>query len=93
MTPTEHEATVAVEAAARAAFRVQLAETAEQTQISIERYSDWDDIGPVAQLGWRQQVLPLVWAALEAIPDRRHEAWLLGHLAPNNAVNPYPGVV
>jgi hypothetical protein len=85
--------TPAVEAAARAAYEAQLAETAEQTQIPIERYAGWDAIGPVAQLGWRQIVLPIVTAAIDAVPDPRYAVWVEGHLAPNNAVNPYPSGV
>lgn len=59
MTPTEHEGTVAVDAAARVLAR--------HTQ---RRGAEWDDLKPLTQNALREQVLPLVRAALEALPDR-----------------------
>ncbi|HXH77335.1 hypothetical protein [Nocardioides sp.] len=62
--PTEGEATVAVDAAARKAWDLQRAQLRDQGFPSPE----FDDLDPMQQLQIRQQVLPIVWAALEAIP-------------------------
>lgn len=63
MKPTEHEGTVAVDAAARAVWAA--------------RYPapepGFDDLPPLMQNAVREEVLPLVWAALEALPDRTRE--------------------
>lgn len=72
MTPTEHEATVAVEAAARVAWDRQ---RAEAERAGVPTLGDWEDIGALNQNYYREVVLPLVWAALEALPDRRAAAW------------------
>lgn len=101
---SEHDATLAVDAAAQAVFaasRKAVFDTLPPE--TAARLADWDGIGPVQQLEWRQQVLPLVWAALGALPDQRHTAWLEGHQAGlddgnrwydgimnQDAVNPYP---
>lgn len=66
MTPTEQESTVAVDAAARTLY----ASTGfPQTAPAF------DDLDPLAQNRIRETVLPLVWAALQALPDRRAEGW------------------
>lgn len=79
--PTEDLATKAVDTAARAAFEFQRVESAKSTGIPAERYSDWDGIGRVVQLQWRQQVLPIVWAALTDLPDPRYAAFEEGRAA------------
>lgn len=77
--PTEDAATKAVDAVARKAFDEARQATAEATRIPIEKYADWDNAGPVVQLQWRERVLPLVWATIEALPDPRHGAWVEGY--------------
>ena len=62
MTPTEHEATVALDAVSRLAY--------EQGTRDIAAAPPWDDLPPNEQLDVRNRFLPLVWAALEAVPDR-----------------------
>jgi len=90
---SEHDATLAVEAAARKMF-----EDAKPSTFLAR----WEDLHPTAQLEFRQAVLPVVWAALGALPDQRHAAWaegfMMGH--PNSthpddlhtlaSENPYP---
>lgn len=58
MDPTEHELTVAVDAAAKVLH-------GDVTQ------EPWDDLTPLEQLEVRETVLPCIWAALRALPDRR----------------------
>lgn len=62
--PTEGEATIAVDAAARKAWDLHRAELREQGFATPE----FDDLGPSERLRIRNQVLPLVWAALEVLP-------------------------
>lgn len=68
MIPTEHEGTVAVEAAAREWHRV--------SRLAAERLGKhlpplWEDLTLLEQRNLKQQALGFVWAALEALPDRR----------------------
>lgn len=63
MKPTEQEGTVAVDAAARWLY--------EATRPSTFPTPTFEQIGAMAQNSLREQMLPLVWAALEALPDRR----------------------
>lgn len=100
--PTEDAATKAVDAAARKAHEESRREVAEATRIPIERYSTWDEAGPIVQNQWRQRVLPIVWAALTALTDPRYPAWNEGYAyawwaqtgtkgaEPGPTANPYP---
>lgn len=63
----EYQIEVAVEAAARQAFEVQRVETAERSRIPLERFSDWENVGPVAQNLWRSQMRPLVMTVIESL--------------------------
>jgi len=67
--PTEHEGTVALDAAARLYL---------ETQVPGEK---WDNLDAVQRQAVKQMLLPMVWAALEALPDRRHSAWAEGFKA------------
>lgn len=58
MIPSEHEATVAVDAAARRLY-------------DLAGGTAFDALSAEAKRQLKQQVLDVVWAALEAIPDRR----------------------
>lgn len=62
--PTEAEATIAVEAAARKAWNLQRAELRDRGFPSPE----FDHLDPMQQHRIREQVLLLVWAALEVLP-------------------------
>ena len=62
MTPSEHDATVAVDAAARKLY--------ESVFDGEEEARPFDDLDPLQKRHLREQVLPFVWAALEALPDR-----------------------
>ena len=62
--PTEGESTIAVDAAARKAWDLHRAELRDQGFATPE----FDDLGPAERLRIREQVLPLVWAALEVLP-------------------------
>lgn len=62
--PTEGEATIAVDAAARKAWDLQRADLRDRGFPSPE----FDDLDPMEQYRIREQVLPLVWAALEVLP-------------------------
>lgn len=90
--PREGDATRAVDAAARAAFKVRYDETVKA--LGPDKYvRDWDDLTASERLAWRQSVLAPVWAALEALPDPRHWAWeegLRASFVDVNATNPYP---
>ena len=76
MTPTEHEGTVAVDAAAKVMYARNIAAMepiveqlrAQGQQVDLTR--DWDDLGPLEKNNYREMALPVVWAALEALPDR-----------------------
>jgi hypothetical protein len=58
--PTEHELTVAVDAAAEYAYR----------RTVVDEARSWRDVDAVTAHRFRELVLPLTTAALEAIPDR-----------------------
>jgi hypothetical protein len=62
MIPTEHEMTVAVDAAARHAW--------ETHARQFERTEAYEALGPLEQNALREQALGPIVAALEAIPDR-----------------------
>lgn len=76
MTPTEHEGTVAVDAAARVAWDRQR-KAAESAGVTTA--GDWENLNAMDQNYYREVVLPMVWAALEALPDRRADAWDEGY--------------
>lgn len=105
--PTEDAATKAVDAAARKAYEDRVARLRrripEKVQAELGPRTEWVDLPPEIALDWREQVLPIVWAALEALPDPRRAAWELGYqqavadqhgvwLTPEEfaTVNPYP---
>ncbi len=68
MTPTEHEGTVAVDAAARRYWESRKKELADHG--APNALPEFDDLEPLQQNGVREFVLPFVWAALEALPSR-----------------------
>lgn len=79
---SEHDATLAIDAAARELFAQQRKMTLDILPPGAsDRLSDWDGIGPVQQLQWRQNVLLVVRAALGALPDQRRAAWAEGYMA------------
>lgn len=65
MTPTEHELTVAVDAAARSNFEIH-----ERGRIHHSRWRRFDDLDPAEQLIHRQAVVRVIAAVLEVLPDR-----------------------
>lgn len=72
--PREGDATVALEAAARKVYE------------SSRQPSDpaWRDLLPGSQNAIKSSLLPIVWAALDALPDPRRGAWLEGYLTADN---------
>jgi len=87
---SEHDATLAVEAAAKADYEA----------IAEPGSMPWEDVPPTIKLALRKRVLPLVWAALGALPDQRRTAWAEGYDKawhnwtgthdPGDHANPYP---
>lgn len=65
--PSEAEAIIAVDAAARKAWDLQRVALRDQGYATPE----FDALAPAEKLRVREQVLPLVWAALEAIARPR----------------------
>lgn len=65
---SEHDATLAVEAAAKA----------EYERVAEPGSMPWEDVPATIKLALRQHCLGIVWAALGALPDQRHTAWLEG---------------
>lgn len=61
--PSEAEATIAVDAAARKAWDLQREALRDQGYATPE----FDALAPAERLRVREQVLPLVWAALESL--------------------------
>lgn len=97
--PTEAAATAAVDVAARKAHEIELTRVRgliPPTQHHL--LPEWEQLGSMDQLALRERVLPLVWAALEALPDPRFGAWQAGKNAAmnshpshwNHLENPYP---
>lgn len=70
--PTEAAATVAVEAAARKAYEDTLNDYQSRHGGKV---TPWEQATPALKLSWRDHVLPVVWAALQALPDPRYAAW------------------
>lgn len=92
--PTEDAATKAVDAAARRAWEVDVAKRRTVFPPGM-KFPDFDDLEPTQKLEIRNAVLPLVWAALTALPDPRYAAFEQGAEAgqawgANYAENPYP---
>lgn len=96
--PTEEAATKAVEAAARKVYETDL-ENSRQVFPPGVVFATWEQLSPNKRLEIRQQVLPVVWAALEALSDPRHAAWANGYHAgvmdefrseADSSDNPYP---
>lgn len=85
--------TAAVTAAAKTAHYLgneSLRETLPPS--ALARLPGWEDIGPLVQNQWREMVLPMVIAAIDAVPDPRYAAWEEGYAASfvdANATNPY----
>jgi len=94
---SEHDATLAVDAAARAAYE---ARAKEMLDAHDEHATPWDEATPALKLAWRNSVLKPVWAALGALPDQRRAAWAEGYdhawhnwtgtHDPGDHANPYP---
>lgn len=87
--------TKAVEAAAQRAFEISREEvSAILPPNTAARLPQWDEVRPVEKLQWRQRVLPLVQAAIDALPDRERGLWLEGYYAHESGVReeacPYP---
>ena len=78
MTPTEHEGTVAVDAAARKMY-ADYADRLRSQNVPDVAIAEFDHLAPTIRNQWREAALPLVWAALEALPDRRAAAWDQGY--------------
>jgi hypothetical protein len=78
VTPTEHEGTVAVDAAARKLWELQEQAVYESTGGKV-RGPSYDQLKQLKKNEVRQSVLPIVWAALEALPDRRADGWDEGY--------------
>lgn len=93
MYTSETVLTIAVTAAAKASHHLgneSLRDTLPPS--AFARLSEWDDIGPLVQNQWRAMVLPIVLAALDAVPDPRYAAWEEGYAASfvdASATNPY----
>jgi len=82
MNISENDATVAVDAAARRAFEIGREDAARLLLPSEQaKLSQWDDLPPLLKNQWRDGVLHIVWAALEALPEPRRNAWLEGFYA------------
>lgn len=71
--PTEAAATAAVKAAAIKAY-----ENAMKAGGDIVGAPDYDDLPEPTRRQVEEDLLPLVWAALQAIPDPRYAAWEQG---------------
>lgn len=93
MSVREGEATVAVEAAARKAYETNV-ENRRRVFPPGVKFRGWDELDPITKNGWREDVLPLIWAALEALPDRSRGLWLEGYYAHESGIHeeacPYP---
>lgn len=92
----EREATIAVDAAAKTVYEANREAAAESLRRSgvLPTAPPWDKLDSLAQNEFRTAVLPIVWAALEAIPDRSRGLWLEGYYANDAGIHedacPYP---
>ena len=73
MIPTEHEYTVATQAAAKR-YHEDMVRAASMTPSPIE-VPAWDDLDAFRRQQTMEAVLPIVNAAISALPDRRADAW------------------
>lgn len=91
---TEHQMTVAVDAAARSAYDADVARRREVFPPGVHFHSWEEQPDPMVKYQFRDGVLPIVMAALNALPDPRHDAWDLGYIAADNgcdeSTNPFP---
>lgn len=69
MIPSEQEYQVATHAAARKAFQVDIA-TRRKVYPPSTQFPEWDDLELADQRAVLEAVLPIVDAAISAIPDR-----------------------
>jgi hypothetical protein len=69
---------VAVDAAARAAYDEQV-KAARPAYPAGVKFAEWENLDPNMKLQVRESVLPIVWAALSALPDPRRVAWEQGY--------------
>jgi hypothetical protein len=81
MTPTEAEVQAAVDAAARDLFdrdtaplRARVAEDPDAVTGSVPM---WEELDPMARHRYLDMVQPVVWAALQALPDRLDQVRLM----------------
>ena len=75
--PREADATIAVEAAAKAQYDALVTKRREIFPPSVV-FPDWDDLDMVMKRNIKDEVLVPVWAALSALPDPRYTSWLEG---------------
>lgn len=85
--------TAALDAAARKAWELSCEERAKSYPPGT-RFPDYDELLPMAKHRFAEQVMPIVWAALSALPDPRYAVWEEGYVAgvasPEADTNPYP---
>lgn len=82
MSASEAEATVAVEAAAKKVYEANAeGYNATMARAGLPGQPSWEDSNPLTKNQYREAVLPIVWAALEALPDRSRGLWLEGYYA------------
>lgn len=92
----EAEATIAVEAAAKHVYEQNREAAAESLRRSgvLPTAPPWDKLDPLAKREFKEAVLPIVWTALEALPDRSRGLWLEGFYAHEAGIReeacPYP---
>lgn len=95
MTVNESDATLAVASAAKSVYETNRAASAETFRRSgLPEQKSWEELDPLTQNTFRNAVLPIVWATLEAIPDRDRGLWLEGYYAHECGIHeeacPYP---
>jgi hypothetical protein len=82
MIPTENEYTLAAHAAAKRVYK-----SRPKPNPIPALYSDpaWEDLSAIAKRPWLEAVLPIVDAAISAIPDRLDEVRTLADTAMSDA--------
>ena len=95
MSARESDATMAVEAAARKVYEANAeGYDATMARVGLPGQPSWEDANPLTKNQYREAVLPIVWATLEAIPDRSRGLWLEGYYAHECGIHedacPYP---
>lgn len=98
--PTSGSATAALKAAAvkayEASVRGQARDAALITNVPYEEpeIPPYDGLPERVRRSLEEELLPIVWAALAALPDPRYAAWEAGYIAADNgrdeSINPYP---